>query len=251
MALYFIGLGLNDEKDISIKGLEAVKKCDSLYLEHYTSILSCPKDSLEQFYGKKIILAPRTMVEQEAEATILKDAKTRNVGFLVVGDPFCATTHLDLYMRAKQLGITCTVVHNASVMSAIGMTGLQVYKFGKTTSIPFHHEQVETPYEVMKSNQAMGLHTLFLLDLDPQHSKYMDVQQAIHYLLNVAAKKGDGAFNESTLCVGCSQLGSDNQVIRAGTASQLLKSSFPKPPQCVIVPGKLHFMEEDALKLWD
>ena len=119
MALYFIGLGLNDEKDISIKGLEAVKKCDVLYLEYYTSILSCSKETLEHYCGKKIILAPRALVEQDAETTILKDAESKNVGFLVVGDPFCATTHIDLYMRAKQLGIQCVVIHNASVMSAI------------------------------------------------------------------------------------------------------------------------------------
>ncbi len=247
--LYFIGLGLNDEKDISVKGLEAVKKCDVLYLEHYTSILSCQKEALEAFYNKKIILAPRSTVEQEAEKTILKDAQSNNVGFLVVGDPFCATTHLDLYMRAKQLGIKCEVIHNASVISAVGMTGLQVYKFGKTTSIPFHHENVETPYDVMKDNQKLGLHTLFLLDIDPAENKHMTVQEAIHYLLNVAKKKGDTTFTESTLCVGCAQLGSDKQVIKAGPASQLLKTSFSNPPQCFIVPGKLHFMEEEALGL--
>lgn len=250
MALYFIGLGLNDEKDISVKGLESVKKCDVLYLEHYTSILACPKETLEHYYGKKIILAGRAMVESEAEKTILHDAKSKNVGFLVVGDPFCATTHLDLYMRAKERGIECVVIHNASVMSAIGMTGLQVYKFGKTTSIPFHHENIETPYDVMKANQSLGLHTLFLLDLDPTNNKYMAIQESINYLLHVAKKKGDGTFTESTLCVGCSQLGSLNQIIKAGTAKELINSSFKMPPQCLIVPGKMHFMEEDALKLW-
>jgi diphthine synthase len=250
MALYFIGLGLHDEKDISIKGLEAVKKCDVLYLEHYTSTLSCSKEALEKFYNKKIILASRSMVEQDAEQTILKDAESKNAGFLVVGDPFSATTHSDLYMRAKKAGIRCEVVHNASVISAVGVTGLQVYKFGKTTSIPFHNDNVTTPYDVMKDNQKMGLHTLFLLDLDPIGNRYMSVQDAIRYLLNVALKKGDGAFKESTLCIGCSQLGSDKQLIKAGTAFQLLKVAFSKPPQCLIVPGKLHFMEEEALDFW-
>ena len=250
MTLYFIGLGLNDEKDISVKGLEAAKKCEVLYLEHYTSILACSKDDLEKFYGKKIILAGRSMVEQDAETTILKDAQKNNVGFLVVGDPFCATTHLDLYMRAQQLNIPCEVIHNASVMSAIGMTGLQVYKFGKTTSIPFHNENVESPYEVMKANQAIGLHTLFLLDLDPLHNNYMTVHQAIGYLIKVSSKKGDKAFTESTVCIGCAQLGSQNQVIKAGPASDLLKAEFKHPPQCLIVPGTMHFMEEEVLALW-
>jgi diphthine synthase len=219
-------------------------------LEHYTSILACPKETLEHYYGKKIILAGRTMVESDAEKTILKDAESKNVGFLVVGDPFCATTHLDLYMRAKELGIECVVIHNASVMSAIGMTGLQVYKFGKTTSIPFHNQNVETPYDVMKMNQENGLHTLFLLDLDPAHNKYMTVPEAIRYLLGVAKKKGDNVFKESTICIGCAQLGSKNQLIKAGKAEELMNAHFRMPPQCLIVPGKMHFMEEEALEFW-
>lgn len=39
MPLYIIGLGLGDEKDITIKGAEAIKNCDKVFLEAYTSIL--------------------------------------------------------------------------------------------------------------------------------------------------------------------------------------------------------------------
>jgi hypothetical protein len=38
--LYLIGLGLGDEKDITLRGLEAVKKCEKVYMEAYTSLLS-------------------------------------------------------------------------------------------------------------------------------------------------------------------------------------------------------------------
>ncbi len=250
MALYFIGLGLYDEKDISIKGLEAVKKCDVLYLEYYTSILQVSKEKLEEFYGKKIILAPRSLVELDAETTILKDSLEKNVGFLVIGDPFCATTHMDLYLRAKKEGITCHVIHNASVMSAIGMTGLQVYKFGKTTSIPFHHEHVDSPYDVMKANQKLGLHTLFLLDLDPIEGKFMSVSDGVRYLLKTALRKGDLGFTDSTLCIGCSKLGSLDQVIFAGAASEVLKKDFGKAVHCLIVPDTMHFMEEELVEIW-
>ena len=65
MTLYFIGLGLNNEKDITINGLDAVKKCDIVYLENYTSVLNCKKADLEEFYGKKIILARRNLVEED------------------------------------------------------------------------------------------------------------------------------------------------------------------------------------------
>ena len=95
MTLYFIGIGLNDEKDISLKGLDLVKKADIVYLENYTSKLNCNLNYLEKLYGKKIILADRKLVEMDAEKTMLQQAKTQDVAFLVVGDIFSATTHMD------------------------------------------------------------------------------------------------------------------------------------------------------------
>lgn len=72
--LYFIGLGLGDAKDITVKGLEVVKSAKKVFLEHYTSILSCGKKDLEEFYGRNIILADRDLVESGADK-ILEDAK--------------------------------------------------------------------------------------------------------------------------------------------------------------------------------
>lgn len=44
--LYIIGLGLADEKDISVKGLEIVRKADRVYLEAFTAILLVDKEQL-------------------------------------------------------------------------------------------------------------------------------------------------------------------------------------------------------------
>lgn len=118
--LYFIGLGLGDAKDITVKGLEIVKTAKKVYLEHYTSILSCGSDSLQEFYGRQdLILADRDLVESGAEE-ILEDAKDDIIAFLVVGDPFGATTHSDLMIRARERGIKTKVIHNASIMNAVG-----------------------------------------------------------------------------------------------------------------------------------
>ena len=57
---------------------------------------------------------------------ILSAAKAGSASVLVVGDPFCATTHSDLCLRANELGIKVEVIHNASIMSAIGACGLQM-----------------------------------------------------------------------------------------------------------------------------
>lgn len=241
--LYLIGIGLNDEKDISVKGLEAVKKCDSVYLESYTSKLNCSVEDLEKLYGKKIILADRDLVEKKAEETILKDAKEKNTAFLIIGDVFGATTHIDLLLRAKKAGIKTKIIHNASILTAVGVTGLELYKFGKTTSIPFNNEFIKSPVNVLKSNQSIGFHTLFLLDLDPKNNKFLTVSDAAKYLL----KEG---VESDKLAVACAQLGSDKPIIKAATLKDIENLKIDKYPQCLIIPGNLHFMEEEALKLY-
>jgi len=252
MALYLIGLGLSDEKDLSVKALEAIKSCDIIYLESYTSRLNVPTANLEKLYGKKIILADRDMVESQAEKTILKDAKTKAVAFLVVGDIFSATTHTDIWMRAKELGIKTTLIHGTGIFSGISETGLQPYKFGKTTSIPFATDKwkPETPYEILKENKKTDSHTLILLDLSPKQDRFMTVNEAIKYLLEIEAKRGEKVFTDGTFCIGCARLGSDSPTIISGTAKNLLKADFGAPLHCLIVPGKLHFAEEKALSFW-
>ncbi|KAK3256743.1 hypothetical protein CYMTET_34136 [Cymbomonas tetramitiformis] len=133
---YLIGLGLGDEKDITLRGLEAIKKCSKLYLEAYTSILLVDKTKLEALYGKPVEVADREVVEQKVD-TILEEARDTDVAMLIVGDPFGATTHSDLMLRAKELGVKVSVVHNASILNAVGACGLQLYNFGQTVSICF------------------------------------------------------------------------------------------------------------------
>ncbi|MDO8741474.1 MAG: diphthine synthase [Candidatus Woesearchaeota archaeon] len=247
MALYFIGLGLNDEKDVSVKGLEIIKKADFIYLEDYTSKLNIPIEILEKFYNKKITLATREIVEKKPDA-ILNNAKTKTIAFLVAGDPFAATTHIDLYLRARKENIKCYVIHNASALTSIAMTGLQLYKFGKTTSIPFGNENVESPYDVLKENRSINAHTLFLLDLRPDENKFMSINDAIRYLLKVELRRNEKVFSEKNLCVGCVKLGSLDQEIKSGAAKELMNYKFKEGLQCLIVPSKMHFMEEEMIE---
>ncbi|ERN08094.1 hypothetical protein AMTR_s00284p00011000, partial [Amborella trichopoda] len=167
--LYIIGLGLGDEKDITLKGLEAVKKCERVYIEAYTSLLSFGLSSnglstLEELYGKPLIVADREMVEERVD-DMLYEAREFDVAFLVVGDPFGATTHTDLVVRAKKLGVEVKVIHNASVVNAIGVCGLQLYRYGEIVSVPFFTEtwRPDSFYEKICSNRLHGLHTLCLL----------------------------------------------------------------------------------------
>ena len=251
MTLYIIGIGLSTEKDISVKGLEIIKQCDKIYLENYTSLLQCSIQDLEKLYGKKIITANREFTEQHTEE-IVAEAKTKNIAFLVIGDPFSATTHVDLFKLAKEKNIPVEVINNASVLTAVGITGLQLYKFGKVTSIPFIEDlpKLETPYLVLKENQKMGLHTLFLLDLKPNEHRYMTLPMAIAILEKIQKRKHGKILSEKTIVVGCARVGSASAVIKAGTLQEIKEADFGKPPHCLIIPGKLHFLEEEMLQLW-
>ncbi|EGU13293.1 Diphthine synthase isoform b [Rhodotorula toruloides ATCC 204091] len=164
--LYLVGLGLHDEKDVTVRGMEAIKGSERVYLEAYTSILGVGKERLDAFYGKDIVVADRDMVEMDSDE-ILRDADKVDVAFLVVGDPFGATTHADLLLRADALSIPYTVIHNASVMNAVGALGLALYNYGQTVSIPFFTDswRPDSWLERVRENMRLGLHTLCLLDI--------------------------------------------------------------------------------------
>ncbi|KEH44122.1 putative diphthine synthase [Medicago truncatula] len=160
--LYIIGLGLGNEQDITLKGLQAIHKCDKVYMEAYTSLLSFGLSSkglsnLEKLYGKPITLADREMVEEKVDV-ILSQAHLSHVAFLVV----VATTHTVLVVRAKKMGIEVKIVHNASVLNAIGICGLQLYRYGETVSIPFFTQtwKPDSFYQKIQQNRILGLHTL-------------------------------------------------------------------------------------------
>lgn len=268
MTLHFIGLGLGDEKDITVKGLESIKKCEKIFLEQYTSILSVDKERLEEFYGKEVLLADRDLVEKNAEV-ILEPAKKGAVAFLVVGDPFGATTHTDLFLRAKELGITVTIIHNASIMNAIGELGLELYKYGKTTSIPFWEEGFEpmTPYDAIKENKEHGLHTLCLLDIKVKElskeellrertkkiaivPRFMSIRIALQQLQKMEETRKEGIITDETLAIGVARLGQQDQKIIAGTLKELADVDFGGPLHSLIIPGRLQVVEEEALEMW-
>ncbi|MFC2136172.1 diphthine synthase [Bacteroidota bacterium] len=248
MTLYMIGIGLHDEEDITVKGLKKVKEADYVFLETYTSKLQVVMKRLEKFYNKKIIPADRELVEKKADE-ILDKALDKDVCFLVVGDVFGATTHTDLFLRAKKKGIKVKIINNASILNAVGITGLELYKFGKTTSMPYPEENFnpETAYDVIKENKKAGLHTLVLLDIKPDRN--MTVNEGINILWEIERKRKQKVFTKETMVIGCARLGGDYK-IKFSKALIVEKEDFGKPLHCIIVPGKLHFVEEEALEMW-
>ncbi|QRV98193.1 tetrapyrrole (Corrin/Porphyrin) methylases [Ceratobasidium sp. AG-Ba] len=281
---YVIGLGLCDEKDITVRGLEV---CISALLgaeivSTYTSILLVDKERLEEFYGKPIITAYRETVETESDE-ILRNAREEDVALLVVGDPFGATTHTDMLIRARELSIPTTVIHNASIMNAVGACGLQLYNFGQAVSLPFYTDswKPDSWYDRVVENVEKGMHTLVLLDIKVREQseenmargrkiyeppRYMNPVTAVAQILESESIRAESASSdepkqhgylkpESTLAIALSRVGSpDKQRIVCGTLKQLSElgeEDFGEPLfSLVIVGNRLHDLEVQYAEPW-
>ncbi len=247
--LLFVGLGLNDENGISQRGLEATRSTNAVFMELYTNLM--PEFSLQKFEeltGKKISLLSRCNLEDENGKIVLDAAERGNVVLLVPGDPFVATTHISLRIAAEKRGIKTRIIHGASAISAvIGACGLHNYKFGKTVTVPFPENSSETPYNVIAQNKALGLHTLCLLDLKADEQRFLSANDAVKALLAIEEKRRNNILTAETIVVGAARIGSLSPVLKADRAGRLLAIDFGGPPQSLIVPGELHFMEVEAL----
>ncbi|MEM2897496.1 MAG: diphthine synthase [Candidatus Bathyarchaeia archaeon] len=249
--LTFIGLGLHDERGVTLKGLSEARRAEIVFAEFYTSLMPRFKiRNFEKLIGKPIKVLKRVDVEEKAEELILKVAKRKRTAFLVPGDPMVATTHADLRLRAEKAGIKTRVIHGVSIASAIsGVTGLQSYKFGRTVTMPMLNskEPFASPYECILKNLSVGLHSLVLLDIDLERRKYLRIPEALEQLLFLEKKLKKGIINEERLAIGIARVGSKKPIVKADELKNLLDYNFGKPPYSLVFPANLHFMEIDAL----
>lgn len=249
--LTFIGLGLYDEKDISLKGLEEIKNCDKVFAEFYTAKLTGTDiKKIEKTIGKKIEVLSRE--ETEKGEKILKSAKTKNVVFLTCGDPMTATTHIDLRLRAIKMGIKTKIVHGSSIATAVpGLLGLQDYKFGRTTTLAYPDKEYfpTSPYSIIKINKKIGLHTLVLLDIQAEKKKYMTANEGMKLLLEMEEKLKENVFNKDSIVCVVARAGSDDPVVATGTVKDLIDRDFGPGLHTLVIPGNLHFMEFEALQV--
>ncbi len=242
--LRFVGLGLWDERSITIQGREAIREADAVFAERYTSRLAGTSfDRLESFHDCDIQLLDRAGVEQHPEP-VLDAAEHGDVAILVGGDPMVSTTHIDLRLRAASRDIETQIIHGTSAASAAaGLTGLQNYRFGKATTIPFPEtfggEGVPgSVIDTIEANLDRGLHTLAFLDLDESGERSLTADVAAGLLADHAPTWPG---------VVVARAGSDAPLVRANRLEQLAEADFGDPLHLLIVPGDLHEMEADAL----
>jgi len=250
-SLIFIGLGIYDEKDLSIKAVKEIKKCNKVFAEFYTAkLMGTTVEKIEKQIGKKIIVINRQ--ETEKGNLILESAKIEKVAFLTCGDSMTATTHVDLRIRAIKEGINTKIIHGSSIVTAVpGLLGLQNYKFGRTTTLAYPEGKYfpTSPYDVIKENKKIGLHTLVLLDIQADKEKFMTANEGIKYLIEMEKIKSEKILNENSIICVVARAGSDNPVVSADKIKNLINQDFGPPLHTIVIPGNLHFMEQEALEL--
>ena len=243
--LSLVGLGI--ACDITLEGLRGAKEAEELYLESYTMPIGEKEISkLEKSIGKKFTRLPREKVESKF---LVERAKEKSVCLLVVGDPLAATTHISLLIDAKKAGIPVRIVHNSSILSAaLGKSGLQPYRFGKTATLAYWRKNYEpvSPLQLIEQNLSLDMHTLLLLDLDPGLGP-MDAKAAFDQLEKMEEKYGKRVFDK---LVVLSRVGHPDEKISYGTREQLKTKNLGKPPFCFCIPAKLHPVEEEYLSLF-
>ncbi|WEL20024.1 diphthine synthase [Candidatus Nanohalococcus occultus] len=231
--LYLVGLGL-DDGEITQKGLKALENAEKAYAEFYTNTETVSVEELEEKTGTEIEKLSREKVEQED--IILESAEEKDTAFLVSGDPLTATTHYEIKHRAVQRGIETTVVHAPSIFTSIAETGLNVYKFGRTVTLPedFAPESIT---EHIEKNDSIGLHTLVLLDINYDGSKAADKLVKIDESLEGRRAVLVERANADSMNAKVIELGEEFET--------------GETPHCLAIVGKTDHMEEEFLESHD
>lgn len=248
--LLLVGLGL-EEGCISAKAISSLKKADKILVERYTlPITDSYLSMIEKETGKKAEEITRQDLEDNIKKT-LGQGVSKTLAILVPGDPLIATTHHTIIDVAKEMEIETKIYHSSSIFTAaIGESGLDIYKFGPTTTIPFWTDKYKPTSFIgaIKKNLDNGEHTLVLLDIDAENQKTMSAGEALTILKKAEETRGSIFKKESRILILC-DIGSDQQKILYTSPSQKKATEgLTGKKTSLIIPAKMNFAEEEHLK---
>jgi len=247
--LWFIGLGVSGISELSDRTISVLKDAEVVYLESFTSPISeTEKEQLENICDGEFKIAKRWLVEDGNE--ILDNAQKRETVLISYGDPYIATTHLELKTRAIRDNIETKTIHSSSIVSSlIGEVGLHYYKIGKILTIMNDSKSMITPYNTIFHNLLSKAHSLILLEYNEDKSFFLSPQNAMSLLLDVENTQNGKIISPDTFVIVASRIGKNDQKIISGKISNLIKKEFGEPPHSIVIPGSLHFTESDAVKM--
>ncbi|TBR22624.1 MAG: diphthine synthase [Candidatus Nitrosotenuis sp.] len=246
--LWFVGLGISGPDSLSDKTKKIISDADAVYFEQFTSPMKNDESQkIRELAKGQFKFAPRWLVEDGKE--ILDSAKTKNVVMVTYGDPYIATTHIELRTRAIQEKIQTNTVHASSaITSLVGECGLHYYKVGRTVTV-MSGIPSSTAYYTIYENLRVGNHTVILLEYNQNEDFFLNPKNAIESLLESEKEQVRKVISDSTYGIVASRIGQQDQKIIAGSFASLKKTDFGNPPHTIIIPGTLHFTESDALKV--
>ncbi len=244
--LYFVGLGI--DQSLSLKSVHELRTCEKIYFESYTSP-RLNNDVLTQFSdlteSVKVELVSRDFVEDGRK--ILEGSKKANTALVCSGDPMVATTHQELRTRAIKEGIKTRIIHGSSILCSVsGELGLHSYNFGRVVTITREPMQY-TAYNTIYDNLLRGLHTTILLEWDELHNFFLDPRAAIKSLEEAERDLRHEVLDSSTFLLIASRLGSEDALLCGLTLEELKTADLGDPPHVLVLPGKLHYTEFEAL----
>ena len=247
--LWFVGLGISGISELSDNTISVIKNADIVYLESFTSPISeTEKEQLANMCDGEFKIAKRWLVEDGNE--ILENAKKREVVLISYGDPYIATTHLELKTRAVTDKIETKTIHSSSIVSSlIGEIGLQYYKVGKILTVMNDPKSMITPYNTISNNLLSKMHSVILLEYNEDKSFFLAPQDALSLLLDAEKIQNGKIISLDTFAIIASRIGKSDQNITSGKISNLIKKEFGNPPHTIIIPGSLHFTESNAVKI--
>lgn len=251
--LWFVGLGIDGYLGLSLYAINTLKNCKKLFVERFTSEISDDDlvhiQALVDDGGIEIISVKRWVVEDGR--MILEEAKHKDIALLSYGDPLIATTHSELFLRAKKNSVDMKVIHAASgLTSVVGESGLHFYKCGRSVTMMSDSQSAISVYNVIHDNLLAGNHTLILTEYAEKEAGtpfFLDPVYALEFLLDVENDLKYGILNQDTFVIVASRIGTNEKNIISGKIRSLVKLNFGPGPHSMIITGRLHFMEEECI----
>jgi len=249
-----VGLGVGDERDLGTRALEALGRADRVLAESYTSLWPPgTRERLSALLGKEVQSVSRA--ELESERVVLEPLQQGlTVALVVGGEPLAATTHLSLRLAVERAGHAWRLYHHSSILTAAAsLVGLSHYKFGRTVSLPLFSERIrpDSSYDGILSNDRSGLHTLVLLDLDAEADRYLTAREAVGLLAQMEEARHGGVLTPGRRVAVVARVGREDPWVRVGAWERVASWDPGSPPHSLVLPAReLHFLEEEALELW-
>jgi diphthine synthase len=248
--LHLMGIGLT-KGDLPTGVVEVCKRCELLYADRYTTYVTEDRiEQVEYLTGKTAKRLDREMLEERL-SVILNEAKEKDVGVLVGGDPLIATTHKIIFIAAKKEKVPVKVHHATSAIAAMmGESGLDFYRFGQICTISRwsqHYEPVSF-YETIQKNSKNSLHSLVLLDWDISNNSSMQLPEALKILQRAEQSYKGGIITDDTKLIVMHKVTYDDEKKQFLKMSEALDIILDPGPTSLIIPAQLSDIEKEIME---